>query len=217
MDTVESVQTPPIAYPLKCNRKNPKSKYHNYLCNSETNRWARINTPTGKKVTRKIEEHPRNCRSANSKSLSEDFICNPATGRWVRKDGKVGKMIMTHYSKYLSGKPQAPKKTKASLQALKKTGPVKTFIPKLPPGYTFVKQLASSLSGQIYLAIQQSTGETVVIKKYKDNIDKKTADKMSQRVQNLSQTQSEYLLRYLNSYYEAVSYTHLTLPTNREV
>jgi hypothetical protein len=192
-----------IKYPLKCNRNNRKSKYYNYLCNPDTNHWARISSPTGKKVVKRIEQDPRKCRSVNSKSLSADFICNPATARWVRKDGKVGKMVVTHYSRYVSGKPKQPKATKSSLQALKKMGAVKAIAPKMPPGYKFVQQLASSLSGYIYLAQDIKTGEKVVIKKYKDNIDPETAEKMSQQVITLSKIKSDYLLNYLSSYYDS--------------
>jgi len=192
----------PIKYPLRCNRKNQKSKYPNYLCNSETHHWVRINSQTGKKVVKVVEEHPRKCRSVNSKSENSDFICNPATGHWVRKDGRIGQMVLRHYGKHTYGQPQPPKMGKSSLQALKKIGQNKILIPHLPPGYTFVQILASSLSGQIILAIDQSKGKNVVIKKYKDDIDPKIAQKMGQQVLTLSKLNSEYLLNYLGSFYD---------------
>lgn len=184
-----------------CSHKNKKSRYSNYLCNSETHRWTRINTPTGQKIVKVIEANPRNCRSVNPKSEREDMICNPASGRWVHKDGRVGQMLLKNYGKLVTGKAKPKKATKASLLALKKPKAATLTIPKLPPGYVFVKQLGLGASGQVYLAKMGAEGQQVVIKKYIDPVDKTTAEKLKKRIEKLSQIKSDYLLTYLGSYY----------------
>lgn len=185
-----------------CNRKNKKARYPNYLCHSPTHHWVKINTPTGQKVVKTIEENPRSCRSVNPKSEKENMICNPATGRWVNKEGRVGQLILRNYGKPTFGHPKPKKATKASLLALKKGKAATLVKPKLPVGYTFIKQLGQGLSGQIYLAKSEFSGKEVVIKRYKDPIDGAEAKKIGQRVSKLLQLKSDYLLPYLGTFYD---------------
>ena len=209
-----------------CNNQNAKHKFSNYLCNTPTHRWVRVNTQTGKKIVRKVEENPRHCRSVNPKSQTDGYICNPSTGRWVGVDSRVGKMLAKNYNQDLlknyllekgmpkKGMPQKgmPKKGgltgaprgKAALQALKK--PVQLSI-SFPKNYQPIKKIGSGLSSQIYLAREKTSGNTVVIKRYNNPIQPLIAEQMSNQVANLTTIDSEYLLKYIGSDYDPDSRT----------
>ncbi len=207
---------------FNCNRAGvKKSRYPNYICNPESERWVKIGSEEGLKSVDKVKATPRDCRATNAKSGQENYVCNPATSRWVKAGGRVGKIVEKYYGKGKAGQipikkkklttvePQtetvAPTKLtgKAALLALKKnkTGSVGT--PILPPGYQFVRRLGSGLSGDLYLAHPEGKSTNVVIKQYRDPINAKTAQAMTDLVNSMKKVNDEYLLSYFDSYYDA--------------
>jgi serine/threonine protein kinase len=76
------------------------------------------------------------------------------------------------------------------------------FKPNLPPGYLLIKKIGSDQSEPIYLA-RTPDQYAVVIKEYKNQIDSKTAEKMTNEVYLYANIDSDDLLKYINSYYDS--------------
>jgi serine/threonine protein kinase len=184
-----------------CNRQSRKVKYPEYLCNSKTRHWVKINGPAGQRVVENIEKNPRKCVT---KTQNKDRLCNPATGRWVNKNGRVGQILQRHYKNVPLVQANA-KKGKLALLALKKQNVIKPTSPIVPLGYTFIKKIGSGVSSQIYLVSKDSTGEQMVVKKYLDEVDNETDLKFSAQVKKLSKLKSDHLLQYDSRQYNLVT------------
>ncbi len=210
---------------FNCQRQGTKkSKYPNYLCDSETRKWVKINTPRGTMAVEKVKSNPRQCRGVNIKSQNEMYICNPATSRFVKSNGRVGKIVSKYYGHGTINQPVIkvkkvvtktqpletiqqpemlpPKLTgKDALLALKKVNTAKSQIPILPQGYIFVKRLGSGLSGDLYLAHPSNSDHRVVIKQYHEKIVTSVGLEMIELVNSMKKINSEWLLKYYDSQY----------------
>ena len=187
--------------PRPCPPTNKKAQGADYLCNPATGHWVKKEGRVGKLAQRHYL----------TGYLPKPII--PST--LVTKHVGTSPMPRGAEPTPLPSIIEPPKPTpvpltaKQALAALKKplTTNAEKIKFKMPPGYKYVKLINSGLSGIIFSALKISTNTSVVIKRYKDEIEPTTADKMSKRVASLSKltTNDEYLLHYLDSYYDTSS------------